>query len=59
MELASLLVVLGMTVVTVAYIARPLAEDRSREPDADERRLSALRAEQDQDRKSTRLNSSH
>ncbi len=48
MELAPLLVVLGLAAVTVAYIARPLVEGRSREPDAGERRLSALRAEQDQ-----------
>jgi hypothetical protein len=48
MELAPLLVVLGLAAVTVAYIARPLVEGRSREPDARERRLSALRAEQDQ-----------
>jgi hypothetical protein len=48
MELAPLLVVLGLVAVTVAYIARPLVEGRSREPDARERRLSALRAEQDQ-----------
>src|SRR3990172_5279669 len=48
MELAPLLVVLGLAAVTVAYIARPLVEGRSREPDVRERRLSALRAEQDQ-----------
>ena len=48
MELAPLLVVLGLAAVTVAYIARPLVEGRSREPDARERRLSTLRAEQDQ-----------
>jgi len=48
MELAPLLVILGLAAVTVAYIARPLVEGRSREPDVRERRLSALRAEQDQ-----------
>jgi hypothetical protein len=48
MELGPLLVVLGLAAVTVAYIARPLVEGRSREPDAGERRLSALRADQDQ-----------
>jgi hypothetical protein len=48
MELAPLLVVLGLAAVAVAYIARPLVEGRSREPDASERRLSTLRAEQDQ-----------
>jgi hypothetical protein len=48
MELAPLLVVLGLVVVTAAYIARPLVEGSGHEPDARERRLSALRAEQDQ-----------
>jgi hypothetical protein len=48
MELAPLLIVLALAAVTAAYIARPLVEGRSREPDARERRLSALRAEQDQ-----------
>jgi hypothetical protein len=48
MDLAPLLVILGLVVVTLAFIARPLVEGRSREPDARERRLSALRAEQDQ-----------
>jgi hypothetical protein len=48
MELAPLLIVLALVAVAVAYIARPLVEGRSREPDARERRLSALRAEQDQ-----------
>jgi len=48
MDLAPLLVVLGLTALVVAYIARPLVEARSREPDARERRLSALQAEQDQ-----------
>src|SRR3970040_341943 len=48
MERAPRLVVLGLAAVTVAYLARPLVEGRSREPDARERRLSALRAEQDQ-----------
>lgn len=48
MDPAPLLVVVGLAVVTVAFIARPLVDGRSREPDARERRLSALRAEQDQ-----------
>ena len=48
MDLAPLLVILGLVVVALAFIARPLVEGRSREPDARERRLSALRAEQDQ-----------
>jgi len=48
MDLAPLLVVLGLAAVAVAFIARPLIEGGGREPDAVERRLSALRAEQDQ-----------
>jgi hypothetical protein len=48
MELAPLLVVLALAVLVVAYIVRPLREGSAREPDARERRLSALRAEQDQ-----------
>ena len=48
MELAALLVVLGLAIVAAAYIVRPLREGSAREPDAGERRLSALRAEQDQ-----------
>ncbi|HMK08244.1 MAG TPA: zinc ribbon domain-containing protein [Anaerolineales bacterium] len=48
MELASLLVVLALAVIAAVFIARPLVEGRAREPSAAERRLSALRAEQDQ-----------
>jgi hypothetical protein len=48
MNLAPLLVVLGLAALAVAYVARPLVEARSREPDARERRLSAVQAEQDQ-----------
>ncbi len=48
MELAALLVTLALAVVVTAYIVRPLREGSAREPDARERRLSALRAEQDQ-----------
>jgi NADH pyrophosphatase NudC (nudix superfamily) len=44
---APLLVALGLAVVTVAFIARPLVDGRGREPDARERRLSSLRAEHD------------
>jgi hypothetical protein len=47
-ELAPLLVVLGLAVVVLAFIARPLVEGRAHEPDARERRLSTLRADQDQ-----------
>ena len=48
MEPAALLVILGLAIVATAYIVRPLREGSAREPDARERRLSALRAEQDQ-----------
>ncbi len=48
MELAALLVILGLAIVVAAYIVRPLREGSAREPDARERRLSSLRAEQDQ-----------
>src|SRR3990170_7072953 len=48
MELAALLVVLGLAVVAAAYIVRPLREGTAREPDERERHLSELRAEQDQ-----------
>jgi hypothetical protein len=48
MELAPLLIALGLAAIAVAYVARPLVEGAGREPDARERRLSALRAEQDQ-----------
>ena len=48
MELAALLVVLALALVAAAFIGRPLREGSAREPDERERRLSALRAEQDQ-----------
>jgi len=48
MDLAPLLVVLALAVIAAVFIARPLVEGRGREPSAAERRLSALRAEQDQ-----------
>jgi len=48
MDLAALLVVLGMAILTVAYVGRPLIEGSHREPGARERRLSSLRAEYDQ-----------
>ena len=48
MEPAAMLVVLAVAVVAVAYIVRPLRDGSAHEPDARERRLSALRAEQDQ-----------
>ena len=48
MELAALLVILALAVIAAAYIVRPLREGSAREPDERERRLSALRAEEDQ-----------
>lgn len=48
MELAALLVILALALVAAAFIGRPLREGSAREPDERERRLSALRAEQDQ-----------
>lgn len=48
MEWAALLLVAGMAVLAVAFIARPLIEGRAREPGEADRRLSALYAERDQ-----------
>ena len=48
MELAALLVILALAVVAAAFVIRPLREASAREPDERERRLSALRAEEDQ-----------
>lgn len=48
MDLAAVLVVFGLALLSAAFITRPLVERRAREPAEVERRLSALRAEQDQ-----------
>lgn len=48
MEWAALLLVAGMAVLAVAFVARPLIEGRAREPGEADRRLSALYAERDQ-----------
>ncbi len=48
MEIGALLVVAGLALAAAAFIARPLIDRQAREPAEAERRLSALRAEQDQ-----------
>lgn len=48
MEVGALLVVAGLALAAAAFIARPLVDRRASEPAEAERRLSALRAEQDQ-----------
>ncbi len=48
MDLGSLFVILAVFAVAAAFIARPLIEGHGSEISADERRISALKAERDQ-----------
>jgi hypothetical protein len=48
MDLGSLFVILAVFAVAAAFIARPLVEGHGSEISADERRISALKAERDQ-----------
>jgi hypothetical protein len=47
MDVGSILILTGLTVLIVAFIARPLAERRSRLVTAEEHALSGLQAERD------------
>jgi hypothetical protein len=47
MDLGSLLIMLGLIVAVVAFLARPLVEKRTSAVTAEEHRLSALQAERD------------
>jgi len=47
MDLGSLLIMVGLVVAVVAFLARPLVENRSLAVTAGDRRLSALQAERD------------
>ena len=47
MDLGSILILIGLTLLVVAFIARPLAERRSRLVTPEEHRLSGLQAERD------------
>ncbi len=47
MDIGSLLVVLAIALITVAYIARPIIQHQGRRVTLEDRRLSALAAERD------------
>lgn len=47
MDLGSLLIIVGLVLAVVAFLARPLVEDRAPAVTAGDHRLSALQAERD------------
>jgi len=47
MDLGSILILIGLTVLVLAFLARPLAEHRSRQVTPEEHVLSGLQAERD------------
>jgi hypothetical protein len=47
MDFGSILIVIGLTLLVVAFVARPLAEHRARLVTPEEHRLSGLQAERD------------
>lgn len=47
MDFGSILILIGLTLLVTAFVARPLSERRTRVVTSDEHRLSALQAERD------------